>query len=262
MQTTFSKISNSIFEYFIVFAILFLWLNFYIENLFTASAISLIATILLLSIVREIRKRKHSKYELTLAENKKIQEISFNFLLSDANKVLTFYKILLSSKHDCKIIKDQIKWDNTLFIPHYSKQELSKDDIANIIRQNTACERIIIAAINYTDEARTFVNKLEQRIVLLNESDTFVLMKERDYFPELTIKTKTTKKFQYKDLKNIAFVKKNAKHYLYSGIIILITSFFIRYNIYYTVFATLLFIFSAICFFNKQSTPNNEIDNI
>ena len=59
-------------------------------------------------------------------------------------------------------------------------------------------------------------------------------------------------KFKFIHLKNIAFTKNNAKHYLISGFIIFITSFFIKYNIYYLVFTTLLFIFSGICYFKPS----------
>lgn len=260
MQTTFSKISNLIFEYFIVFAIIFLWLNFYFTNIFIVCTISIISTIIIMIIAKSIRKKKNIKSQLTINENKKIKEISLNFLLSDNNKILTFYNILLSSRHDCRIEKNSIKWDDTVFIPNYSKQELNKDDIASIVRQNNMSECIIIAGIAFNDNAYSLVNTLARKIILLNECDTFFLMKDRDFYPEIIVRTKSEGKFKYKDLKNIAFVKKNAKHYLFSGVIILITSFFIKYNIYYTIFATLLFIFSAISFFNKQQTQDSNID--
>ena len=58
-------------------------------------------------------------------------------------------------------------------------------------------------------------------------------------------------KYTFKELLNIAFNKNKTKSYVVTGLIFLISSIFLRYNIYYIVFTTLMFVFALFSYFNK-----------
>lgn len=262
MQTKFSIISNSIFKYFIIFAISFLWLNFYSQNLLVVALISIIIAIVVGQLIYLISKHKKNLINLSIKEKEKMKYSSTQLLLASEKEICTFFHIILKTNRDCQISKskDYIEWDNHVFIPFYEKETLLNDDIRKIFKKHNNVKNIIIACIDCDEKAYTLANKIKQTtFTILNEQQTFNLFKKYNFYPDFNIELNKKEKFKYSNLKTVAFKKANAKHYFFSGILILITSFFIRYNIYYLIFATLLFVFSGISYFK---TPIKQVDII
>lgn len=265
MQTRLSIISNIIFKYFVIFAIIFMWLNFYSRDILSISLTSIILTFIIGKIIGTIGLKRKNKLKLSLQENKKIQEISFQLFLNSEKENLKFFHILLKSNDsEINIHKLQIENNKYIFVPLYNTSEISEKEIFTVFQNNKNCDKkIIIGCINFSQNAKLLIDKIQSpNIHLLDINQTFALLKKYDFYPEPLIPIKTSKKFEFKMIKKLFFAKQNAKHYLFSAIIILITSFFIRYNIYYIAFATLLFIFSAICKFKPNITQSNIIDEL
>lgn len=265
MQTKLSIISNIIFKYFIIFAISVLWLNFYLANLVVVIILSTIISITLGKVVSIIKKKKTIIAENSLKEQDHIKNISFQLLLTDHEKIINFYNILFKANHNVCLVKNQALLidDKYIFIPAYSSQTISIDMVAEYYKQYKENQQIIIAGISFSGDAINLSNKIRNtKINLLNEQSTYKLFKKYDFYPDFKISQTVKEKFKLKNLKDIAFTKSNSKQYLYSAIIILITSLFINYSVYYLIFASLLFIFSAICHFKPQNEPSSIIDEL
>lgn len=265
MQTKFSIISNIIFKYFIIFAISFVWLNFYYQNILTISLISIIIAFLVGQIIYLINSKKNKLASISLKENEKLKNCSMQLLLASKKDICIFFNIILKTNHQTTISKnnDYISWEDTIFIPYYSKQSLNLDDIIYIYKNYKNIDNIIISCIDYSDNCIEFCNQLtDTKIHILNEKDIFKLFKKYDFYPDFNIKLKQKEKFKYSQLKSIMFKKSNSKKYFFSGIMILLTSFIIRYNIYYKIFATILFIFAGISYFKPQSKESNIINEL
>ncbi len=69
---------------------------------------------------------------------------------------------------------------------------------------------------------------------------------------ENKIEFKETKKLKLIELKNIVFNRSRAKGYFLSGFILLFTSLFYPYGLYYQIFASILFCLSLFSFYNKK----------
>jgi len=265
MQTRLSIISNLIFKYFALFSIAFMWLNFYSTNNIFVTFISIIIALIIGNLLGLISKYKKKKINLSLIENNKIQEISFQLLINSHKENLKFFHILLKSKNICEINfkKNQIESEEFIFVPIYNSEEITESDILNIYKNNINVKKIIISCISFSTSTESLCNKLQNaKIYLLDIKQTFVLMKKYDLYPEITNKINIKKHLNFASLKKMFFAKQNSKRYFFSGIIILLTSFFIRYNIYYLISATLLFIFSLICKIKPSSIKLSIIEEL
>ena len=90
-------------------------------------------------------------------------------------------------------------------------------------------------------------------IEILTKSETFYAYIQRyAIYPEILVAQKTSKKESFFNIIKFCFKKEKAKSYVFSGIVLLILSFFFRYNLYYVIVSSLLFLCSIICFFQKQ----------
>ena len=56
------------------------------------------------------------------------------------------------------------------------------------------------------------------------------------------------------NLKRLVFQRRKVKNYIFLGVIILLMSFIVRFNIFYIIFATIMFSFALISLFAVQST--------
>lgn len=264
MQTKFSIISNSILKYFLIFAISFLWINYYNGDLLMVSLISTIITIILSYLLTILSKKKKTSTANTLKDNEKMKDVSFQLLLAHTDDVLNFFNILLKINHTSQILKAKniIVFEDTAFIPFYNKKQLTENDLISIYK-NHKYNKIIISCIDYSEDSLQLANKLaSSKIYLLNEKAIYSILKKYDLYPDFNMPINVKNKFRYRDLKQIAFTKANSKQYFLSGIVIFITSFFIRYNIYYLIFTTMLFIFAGISFFKSQEKIPNIADEI
>ena len=195
---------------------------------------SVILSLIIGQIIARIYKKRKNAINLNLKEQEKMADISLQFLLEDSKNIMKFYSILLSVNHAITQTKNSIRWENCAFVPFYENTTITSDTVAKIFKDNKIANNIFIAGISFSEDAVKLASKIKQcKITLLDESQIFNILKKYDFYPDFKIELNKKEKFKYSRLKEIAFTKTNAKHYLISGFIILLTSFFIKYNIYY-----------------------------
>ena len=108
MQTRLSEVSNTIFKYFVIFSIIFMWLNFYSRNIMPVFLASIIFTIIVGKIIAIFEVKKKNRIKLSQLDNKKMQDISLQLLLNSNKENLQFFANIYN-KNDQKIIDEIVK---------------------------------------------------------------------------------------------------------------------------------------------------------
>ena len=91
MQTNFSKISDIILKYFLLFSVCFLWLNYIKIPNSIAITVSIAVSALLGYIIHLIQNTKTKRQNISKEENAKIENISLQLMYGTKKQVLDFF---------------------------------------------------------------------------------------------------------------------------------------------------------------------------
>lgn len=265
----FSKIIDNLFLIVCVFIVSFLWVRFYQHNPVLILLYSSLITSLIYSAIHLIIKHKQIKNKSIKKEDLAIANLSHLLLFSTNQECIKIFEnsLKLRNLEYTKTTK-YILFNNNMLIPFYSKTKVDDNDILQIFLKakqlKIKAKLIIICAKNFTEDAKNFIKTMsQQEFLLLDERQTFnTFFKPINYQIETKSQQKNKQKFKDKvnNLVNIAFNKSRFKGYLTSAIILLIASYFMRYNIYYLVFSSLLMILALFSYFNKPfNKPKKDI---
>jgi uncharacterized membrane protein len=259
-----TKFVSNIFKYAIYISLFFLWINYYYRNIYFALFLAVIISIIVDKIIQIIISKKNKYTLLKKEEQSKIKEYSIQFLCSTKFENINYFTTLFNNPN-IKKTKDYFIINDTTFLPYYYKSQLDNDDIYTIYRSyNIKTSKLVVLCVSISDTANVLAKSISNyQMIVLNENDAYTkFLKPLTATLPGTIIFKKDTKLKLKDLVSISLNRHSAKGYFFSGFIILISSLFIRYKIYYIVFATLLFVLSYISYFNtwyNKSTPNDFI---
>ena len=257
-----TKFFSTLFKYTIYISLFFLWINYYHRNIYFSFALSIIFSIIVDKIIQLFISKKQKYTILKTEEKNKIKDFSIQFLCSTKFENINYFTTLFNNPNTKKT-KDYFIINNTTFLPYYIKETLDEDDIYTIYRSfNIKTNKLVVLCTKITDSAKLLSKNIANfDITILNENDVYTkFLKPLNATIPTTIIFKQKQKL--KDFISMGLNKHNAKRYFFSGFIILLSSIFIRYKIYYIVFASLLFILAYISYFNtwyNKSTPNDFI---
>lgn len=206
-----------------------------------------------------IKRRNNNKLNLKIKEREDAENMFFS-LISDNNGV-DFFEKLAKTRHnfvlrkkDYIIVMNNEK-ERILLYPFLKLNALAPQDIINIykISHREKCNKVIISCYDYAKECPIFIKNFESKLLLLNKDESYALLfKEYQFFPEITNQYKKTSNLSFKDLIAYSFNRSRTKGYVFSAIILFITSFFVHINIYYCSIATLLLLFALISYINPK----------
>ena len=245
-------------KFLLIFILSFIWLRYCLKSMLLSSIIAA-STSLLLIIVSEVLMRKKAKKDFIKISEKEDAENIFLSLLTDKN-YMTFFENLSKSRHKNVQKKDNyilIKKNEELVLlyPFIKMKMLECEDIVNIAKINSLekANKIIILCYDYDKTVLSFSKNFGIDIFILDRFDSYLkLYKEYDFYPAITIKYKTNAKLTFKELIAFSFNKDRTKGYLFASLILFISSFFIKLNIYYCIFSSILLIFAIISFINPK----------
>ena len=260
MQTRLSKFLNTIFKYTTIFLLFFVWLNFYLKNFILSIFISVLLSILIGLLLEFFSRKKQNILTLKKSEKKLIEECSFQFIFSEKKYHLNFYQMLLSKKYKVELMSDFLIVKNndkcTLFIPIYQTSEIKSDDIIQsyLKAKELGINNIVITCKSYNEDALQYSKYVKDiTFNLLDENLTFKhILKPLDTYPNFSIEKKKVDKLKYNEIKKSALNKRKSKSYLLSAILLVFSSFFTKYNLYYLITASLLFILALYSSFNTN----------
>ena len=261
---TITKFVSNIFKYSIYVSLFFLWINYSCRNIYLSLIIAIFLSIIIDKIIQIFISKKNKYTTIKKEEQDKIKNFSIQFLCSTKFENINYFTTLFSNPN-IKKTKDYFIINDTTFLPYYIKDTLIDDDIYSIYRSfNIKTKKLVVLCANITDSAQNIAQNIASyEIIPLNENDVyFKFLKPLNANLPNTITFKQKQKLKLKDFMSMGLNKHSAKSYFLSGFVILISSLFIRYKIYYIIFASLLFVLAYISYFNtwyNKSTPNDFI---
>lgn len=243
----------------LVFLIAFVWLRFLLSSVWLAGLISFAITLVIELFSLYLNKKSKNKTSLKIKE-KEDAENMFLSLLSDKNYLSFFHELSLSRHSNCKKKKEYILIEHkdqckVILYPYIKLKSLIPDDILNIYKtclHEKAC-KIVIICNEYDKSCLGFIKNLSQNFILLDKFESYsMLYKEYEFYPEITLQYKKDAKLKFKDMLAVAFNKSKTKGYIFSALVIFITSYFVKMNIYYCIIGSLLLLFALISFINPK----------
>lgn len=250
---------QELLKFSMIFFIFFIWLNFFISSTWLNSILSLFAALIVEIILFVIASKKKNKENLKYFEKEEAENM-FLSLSTEVNCNDFFYNLSKSRHSNVIKNKDYVKiihHDNTstILYPFIKFTSLSHDEIANMLKKcsKDKPEKIVIVCGEYDKKSLSFIKNFDIEIVLLDKYETYSLLyKEYEYFPEISVKFKKEKKLNIRDLLAYSFNKSRTKGYIISAIILLISSLFVKINLYYCIITSILLLFALLSFINPK----------
>lgn len=260
-----SSIMDFILGAVFVFLSCFVWARYFFHNLYLSLLLCSVVTFCIISLYYLIRRKKKEKLNLQKTELQAARDISTYFLLSTKQETInTFFKIL-SKNYSAKLKNGLILIDNYAVRPIYSSSEITDKDILESYSKikNSNVEKIIICCLSASAKAKDIANIINsKKIEIYSEFNTYTkIFKPANFTVELPKKPKEQLKAKQRFLKyaQVALVKERTKSYFFVSIVLLFSSFVLRYNIYYLIFSTLTTILALYSRFNtKFNTTKKE----
>lgn len=262
------KIIDFLFKNTLIFFIIFVWLRFYLQSLYFAVFLSVLFT-LLIGIFFIVKNEKNfNKQMLSKKQTDLLNSYSNELMFNSFNANLNFFKNVINSKKDVKISKNFVfLHENGVKIgifPFFFKRILTIDDLLNIYvkAKNEQINKLIVVCKQYPQEAENYAKQIgNMNIVLLNQQATYLhLFEPFNYYPKITHKLIEENKVTFKQILNNAFNKKRVKAYLFAGVILMLSSFIISYNLYYIIFSSLCFLLALFSYLNPMFNKHTKQD--
>ena len=245
-KTTLSKISNIIFLNTSIFILFFLWCNFYIKN-FKLSLISSCLAIISFGLIYfpiYLHKSKNSKN--TKIKKQKILDFANNLLIMNYKEIYDFLTKNLGFKDFKKVSDTFISTNNKDIFFIFTDERIFEIEFLKHLKLR-----------NYDNIEIYCFRKLNNLDIYQNinikfiEIDTLYELISNNNKESIPSKYKfDKKKIIIKDIFQTIFSKTKSKGYFIYGLIILITSLFTPYNVYYIISATSLLLISIFSRFN------------
>ena len=263
---TFNKILSTGFRLLTIYLICFVWFRYYFD-LVLALFLSGALTLLIDFFITLTYKRKNIKASLKDEEQKKAENYANSFIFADDKKSVDFFYNLALKKHNAKksskFVTIEYETSRVVLYPFYTIRSFLPEDLVHIYNQaNKVKATKLVVCVNEIDpQAEKLAKLLDLKILLLDKYDTYKkLMVSYGCFPEemalKEIKPSVSSLVEY------SLNRKRTKGYFFSSLILLFSSFIVRYNIYYVIFSSLLLILSLFSFFNpkfNKKIPENII---
>lgn len=241
----------------LVFALSFIWLRFSPLSLWLNIAISLLITAIFEILTLILKHKRIIKKSLKTTEEEEAENMFFS-LSTTANPVNFFYNLVSIRHKNLFKTKDYIKIlhgnKSTILYPFIKFKKLIFDDVTQIIRKTSKLKpnKIVIACNEFESELTNFIKNFDIEIVVLDKYETYrLLYKEYEFYPEKSLSYKK-EKTSFKNLVAFSFTRSKAKGYLLTALIIMLSTMFIKMNVYYSVIASILVLFALFSYFNPK----------
>ncbi len=248
----------------LIFLIAFIWLRFVLSSIWISGLLAFTITIIIEFISIYFKRKNINKTYLKIKEKEEAENM-FLSLLTDKKSLSFFHNLALSRHKTSEIKKNYILIknlnSNVILYPQLKIAKLTPDDIIEIYKncKKEIPEKIIIPCNEYEKDCPVFIKNFSQKIILLDKFETYSLLyREYDFYPEITLEYKKEAKPTFKDLIAYSFNKSRTKGYIFSALVLLVTSFFIKQSLYYCIIGSILLMFALISFVNPKFNSKKE----
>lgn len=243
-KTLLSQISNYCLLLIVITILSFIWINYYVRNL----KISLVSSIIILitfciiyfptiSIFNSKNfKKKERLKKITQLKN----ELIFGSALDNAKIISKYLNIeLIPTKNP-----NHYKHNNQDVFIAFEKNIITEEDIIKILKSRTS-NNITIYCIE--KDYNINIESINLNIITIDKIQSFIIKDNK--FTSM-YQPKKSAKFTAKDYICIILNKNRSKSYFGFGLLLIISSLFTIYHIYYIIMGTILLILSIFSRFN------------
>ena len=248
----------------LLFLISFIWLRFLTSSIWVSGAIAFVITLIIEFFSMYFKRKNKYKTNLKIKEKENAENM-FLSLSTDKNFLSFFHNLSLSRHSNCQRKKDYIIINHSksrvILFPFIKIKKLSPDDLLEIYKKcnHENATKIVIVCNEYEKDCSVFIKNFSIKFLLLDKFETYsMLYKEYDFYPEITLEYKKEAKPTLKDLLAYSFNKSRTKGYLLSALLLFITSFFVKINLYYCIISSALLLFALISFINPKYNIKKE----
>ena len=183
------------------------------------------------------------------------ENISTSFLLLKKAETLKIFEKKLGAKYTIKTKSDYLIINKNILRPIYSVHTISSKEVLETYTKakEESFEKLIIVCKKASEDAKeTLKYFAETKCIILEEFDAYENIFKPLNFDVPTIKKTKKEKRKFVDYLSFALNKQRTKNYLMISVFMLFSSFVLRYNIYYIVFASITTLLGLYSYFNKR----------
>ncbi len=255
MYRRFITFANDLLLILSIFCLSFIWLQYLRRDLTFSIVLAAAITTGVYMIIRYVLQKRSDRNSLNSADQTKIKDVSAQFMFASTKQTLDFFAHILADRFEIKqkAAMLELKKDEscTLFIPLYQTFIITERDILPFLKKEK--RDIMVCGKKFSGEAKELSALYTKKLKLLDEEQVYnELLKPVNTYPAFSNINKQKKKLH---LREVVFSKNKTKPYFFSGLVLLLTSFFVRFHIYYVIVSSILFLTAIFCSFNKKYNP-------
>lgn len=252
----------------ILFLLFYCWIRFYTKNSSLSIFISVLITFLLVFLIFFCKKKKSAKKQISLKQKKMAVECATQLKFSGKNNVKKFFLNILKDKYKTQNKTDGviIFEDNktTFFVVDFDKDIFSSNELASVYSsaKKYGANELIICAISFDDNTKNLSKSINNlKITLLDAYETYAqIIEPSKQLPAKVVDTEKAK-LTFKQLMSYIISRERTKNYLLLGLVLIFSSFFVLFKIYYLVFGSFLLFMALLTRIlpHKQKTTISSI---
>ena len=254
MKRKFATMIDNIALSLLVGVLFYCWLNF-VSHKQTLCLIAATASALLCFVVCSIlSKKRQKKLDISAKTIDNVDRIYQKLLFTETQAQT---KWLASHTQNATIFYDFFKQGTTIFCNALLKNKLGIEDVCQFIRKlesvfkNLKDFEIVVLCEDFEKQTKTFVESLNIKVELLNKFETAKKFGLKSETLECNIQILKPEK-SFKAILDYALSPKRFRSYFLFGMLLVASSFFVIYQIYYLVFGTLFLFMSALTLILKK----------
>ncbi len=248
----------------LLFLLFFCWIRFYTKNLFASIIGGICATFVCIFLFSIIKNKRNEKIQLNSKQKKLALDCALQLMFTSQGQVQKYFETIFKEKYKTtktngglKIVKENFC---AFFFPAYSVEVLQPEHLAQIISFSSKISNQIFISVNQADNKTLELAKSIKniKITIYNYMQTYEkIISKQNILPEQVIDTSIVKP-TYKQLIEYAFSPSRSKNYWALGLILLLSSFFVAFKIYYLISGSILILIGIIVKFlpNKHKNDN------
>ncbi len=175
--------------------------------------------------------------------------------LKNESVVDYFYQNINNEK--AKKTKNYIETESEIIYPFFEKSELEINNLSTIYKQISSPKNIVILCGTARSDCLALAKRINNKKITIYDSEkTYQTFLKNSIMPPTEIEFSNSKKLAIKELLHYAIGKNRAKNYSIMGILLVVSSFFVKFKIYYLVVGSILLLLALLTlllpYFRKQ----------
>ena len=264
-----SSVVNLLARSFLVFLISYLWIGYYVRAAWAVFLLSFGITATVNTLFWWAGTRKNTRITLTREKREHMRRVILQLKFMSLSQTLLLFKRAFMENAKEKAPQNEIKKlakklvlsveansPNKIvnFFPLFHK-EVNVAEVISCINSTAADATTWIASESFPPAIHTFIRTLKNPVHLIDGETAYEILAKSQTFPELTVRISTKKRPTLREINDLIFSRVRFRNYVIMGTVILLTSFIVRFNIYYIIIATIVFGLALVSLLAKPKRP-------